>query len=251
MTRRICSMALALLLLAWTIPQAAAASGPFAPVRTYEDQFTDVSPADWFYENVKALYELGLTNGQGAADRFAPGDNLTLAEAVTLSARLRSLYEYGDSEEGPGLYAGGSWYEPYAAYLKALGVIGTEFDGAWQREATRAEMAHLLANALPQSLFEDINGEAVTVGYASRNYILDVNDYTPYREDILALYRWGILSGMDRTGSFHPDEAIERSQVAAMATRLVDEDLRVRLDWDLSLSYSRVGTTLESLVDSD
>lgn len=251
MTRRICSMALALLLLAWTIPQAAAASGPFAPVRTYEDQFTDVSPADWFYENVKALYELGLTNGQGAADRFAPGDNMTLAEAVTLSARLRSLYEYGDSEEGPGLYAGDSWYEPYAAYLKALGVIGTEFDGAWQREATRAEMAHLLANALPQSLFEDINGEAVTVGYASRNYILDVNDYTPYREDILALYRWGILSGMDRTGSFHPDEAIERSQVAAMVTRLVDEDLRVRLDWDLSLAYSRVGTTLESLVDSD
>ena len=109
MTRRICSMALALLLLAWTIPQAAAASGPFAPVRTYEDQFTDVSPADWFYENVKALYELGLTNGQGAADRFAPGDNMTLAEAVTLSARLRSLYEYGDSEEGPGLYAGDSW----------------------------------------------------------------------------------------------------------------------------------------------
>ena len=44
MTRRICSMALALLLLAWTIPQAAAGSGPFAPVRTYEDQFTDVSP---------------------------------------------------------------------------------------------------------------------------------------------------------------------------------------------------------------
>ena len=31
----------------------------------------------------------------------------------------------------------------------------------------------------------------------------------------------------------------------------MDEDLRVRLDWDLSLSYSRVGTTLESLVDSD
>ena len=38
---------------------------------------------------------------------------MTLAEAVTLSARLRSLYEYGDSEEGPGLYAGDSWYEPY------------------------------------------------------------------------------------------------------------------------------------------
>ena len=73
MTRRICSMALALLLLAWTIPQAAAGSGPFAPVRTYEDQFTDVSPADWFYENVKALYELGLTNGQGRRTASPPG----------------------------------------------------------------------------------------------------------------------------------------------------------------------------------
>ena len=250
MTRRICSLALAVLLLAGAAPRAAAADGRFAPVRTYQDQFTDVSPGDWFYENVKALYELGLTNGQDAPDRFAPEDNMTLAEAVTLSARLRSLYEYGDSEYGPGLYDGTAWYEPYAAYLKALGVISTEFDGAWRREATRAETAHLLARVLPQSLFDSINADMVAVGYASRNYILDVNDYTPYRDDILSLYRWGILSGMDRTGSFHPDETIQRGQVAAMITRLVDEDLRVRLDWDLSLAYSKAGTTLESLVDS-
>lgn len=254
MKRRICSLLLALLLLAGTIPPAVAEdAASFSPTRTYQGQFADVSPGEWYYDNVKALYEFGLTNGQGSADRFAPADNMTLAEALTLSARLRSLYDYGDSETGPAMYlsAGGAWYAPYVAYLQALHVIDAEFDGSYGQEATRAQMAHILANTLPQSLFANINADAVAVGYASRSYIKDVTDYTPYRQDILKLYRWGILSGMDRTGSFHPNESIQRSQVAAMVTRLMDSELRIALDWDLSLVYTKAGTRMEDLVSSD
>lgn len=63
-------------------------------------------------------------------------------------------------------------------------------------------------------------------------------DYTPYQRDILLLYKWGILSGMDHSGSFLPDEPIQRCQVAAMVTRLAYEHLRITLNWDLSLAYS-------------
>lgn len=253
MKRRLSALALSLLLLSALAPSATAAGNhAFVPVRSYAEEFTDMDSSDWFYSNVQALYELGLTNGQGDAHTFAPGDDITLAEAVTLAARLRSLYEYGESETGPAMYgSGGAWYRPYADYLKSLGGIGEEFEGSYESAATRAQTAHILAGALPHSLFADINGDAVAVGYASHSYIRDVTDYTPYQRDILLLYKWGILSGMDHSGSFLPDEPIQRCQVAAMVTRLAYEHLRITLNWDLSLAYSCSDATWEGLVTSD
>lgn len=252
MKHRISAFALALLLLMCAVPAAHAAEEPLvAPVRSYSGQFSDVAEDAWYYDAVASLYALGLTNGQEDGSRFAPEDEITVAEALTMAARLRSLYEYGDAEAGPAMYGGSPWYAPYVAYLQSRRAIAREFDDLFAQSATRAQTAHILANALPQTLFTDINGDAVAVGYASHRYIRDVNDYTPYRQDILTLYRWGILSGMDRTGSFLPDERIQRSQVAAMVTRLADSKLRIRLDWDVSLNNSRAGTTLKSLVDSD
>ena len=253
MTRRILPLALSLVLLAAAVPPASAQETGFTPIRSYEDPFEDVRSSDWYYEHVDALYELGLTNGQGANSRFAPEADMTVAEVVTMVGRLRSLYEYGGSETGPALFAAGagSWYEPYAAYLRDRGAIGGEFDGLYEKKISRAQMAHVLARVLPQSLFTEINAQAVAVGYANRNYITDVDDYTPYRDDILLLYRWGILSGTDRTGSFLPDRPIRRGEAAVMVARLVYSDLRLELDWDLSLAYIRAGTTMESLVASD
>ena len=99
--RRIIMLALAAVLVCGVLPSRALASeAGFAPVRTYEGQFSDVSPDSWFYDTVKALYELGLTNGSGSPDRFDPGGDLTVAEVVTMASRLRSLYETGDSESG-------------------------------------------------------------------------------------------------------------------------------------------------------
>lgn len=254
MKQRVFTLVLTALLLAQPLTPSASAGGyfPFTPVRSYEEQFSDVSGTAWYYENVKALYELGLTNGQGSETRFAPEGDMTVAEALTVAARLRSLYEYGNSETGPRMYEGGeTWYRPYVDYLQSLGVIGQEFDGKCGAAATRAQMAHILANALPRSLFVPLNGDIVSTAYFSREYITDVTAGTPFRQDILTLYEWGILSGLDRTGSFHPQETIPRCQAAAMVTRLVYEDLRIRLDWSCGPAYSLDGITMADLVYSD
>ena len=252
MKRRILSLLLAAVLTAAALPGTGLAAGWDAvPTRTYQGQFTDVAPTDWYYENVAALYALGLTDGQGSGDTFAPAANITLAEAVTMAARLRSLYASWDPEAGPSAFSqGDNWYEPYVAYAKTMGIIGGEFDGLYDQGATRAQVAHILAHALPESLMDPINEKAVTVGYASRRYISDVDEYTPYQGDILSLYRWGILSGADATGSFLPEAAIRRSEIAAMLTRLADSSLRITLDWDLALAYSKTGTDLKDLVTS-
>lgn len=254
MKRRILPLILAGVLLLCILPQAgsAAEAEHLTPTRTYQGQFTDIQPSHWYYDNVTTLYELGLTNGQGSADRFAPAAEVSVGEALAMAARLRSLYEHGDSEKGPEAYAdtSASWYVPYAEYLQSMDIIGKEFDGLYTQPATRAQVAHILARTLPDSFLSPINDKAVTVGYASRRYIQDVDEYTPYQQDILTLYRWGILSGMDSKGSFFPNDTIQRCQVAAMITRLVSPDLRISLDWDASTLYSKEGTTLESLVSS-
>ena len=251
MKRYLLPLVLAGLLLAGAPAALAAAGDAFSPVRTYEGQFTDVGAGDWYYSNVKALYELGLTNGQGGADRFAPQGDLSVAEILTMAARLRSLYETGDCEAGPGESAGGQWYEPYVSYLQGLQVIGDEFEGAYGRPAARAEMAYVLARTLPEELFDPINQDIVAAGYERGLYITDVTGSTPYQQEILLLYEWGILDGADRTGSFCPNENIPRCQAAAMVTRLAYGSLRIRLDWELPPAYSKRGTAMADLVDSD
>lgn len=222
----------------------------FPATATYQNQFTDVTSSDWFYSHVATLYSLGLTNGKDNPSTFAPESDMTVAEIVTMAARLRSLYEYGAAESGAAQYRTDAsvWYAPYVSYLQSGSVITTEFDGRWNETATRAEMAHILANTLPADLFPSLNADSVATGYAARKYITDVTEYTAYQSDILTLYRWGILGGTDETGSFCPDAAIRRSEVAAMMTRLVDSDLRITLAWNTAAPEL---LSLADLVPSD
>lgn len=245
------ALAAALLLGAFSTPAQAQEAEGFTPIRAYTEQFADVSASAWYYDAVKALYELGLTNGKGAEDRFDPDGDLTVAEVVAMAARLRSLYETGDSEAGPAAWSGGAWYLPYASYLRERGALGNELEGAYDRPATRAEMAHVLAGALPRSFLEPVNRKAVSEGHAGGQYIRDVTGDTPYQADILLLYEWGVAGGADQTGSFLPGENISRCQAAAMVARLAYSGLRLTLDWVIVPAYSSQGVTMADLVKSD
>lgn len=244
MRRRFASLLLTLALLAASCPAGAAAPASAG-------RFADVAADAWYYDYVDSLCRLGLLQGQGAEDRFDPDGQVTVAQAVTLAARLRSLLDWGDGEAGPRQYGGGLWYQPYLSYLQTLGALGDELEGEYDQPATRAQTAHILAAAMYEREPEERNARAVTVGYASRRRITDVTDNTPYRDDILLLYRWGILSGTDGTGSFLPQATLRRSELSAMAARLADPALRLSLEWDHLADSSREGATLEGLICSD
>lgn len=251
MKRRIHTLILTAALLLALLPVRAYAWSSFAPVEAYAGQFADVKASDWFYEDVKTLYELGLARGKG--DLFDPNGELTVAEVIAMASRLRSLYETGGSESGHDEYdiGVGAWYVPYLRHLIAKGAIGEELNGAYDRPATRAEAAHVMANALPEELFDPVNRETVAAGRVSGQYLQDVGEDTPYWEDILLLYDWGIARGAGAGGSFQPSETISRCQAAAMVVRLAYGERRLTLDWEIRPSYSREGTTLSDLVSSD
>ena len=242
-------LALCLLL---TVPALAAENsmGNFVRSKTYGQQFSDLTADSVFYHNVSALYEYGLSVGKPDGT-FGLKDSLTVGQAVIFAGRIRSLYRTGDPELGPAAYRteGQAVAAPYLLYLQAEGILGTELDGQLTSAATRAQMAHVLANLLPSEALPAVNEELVSEGYATRRFITDVTEYTPYQQDILTLYRTGVCAGVDAYGTFLPDSAITRGAAAAMLTRLADPALRLMPDWDLSYAYSAKGSTLASLVE--
>lgn len=212
MKRQFPALLLALSLLL-SIPAQAAQTDGFQRIRTYDGAFSDLTPDSVFYDNAVALYEYGLTNGKSDGT-FGPGDSITLGQAVIFAGRIRGLYQTGDAEAAlayrhettPGALA-------YLRYLQAEGALEADFVGDYMdfyEPASRAQVAHVLAKVLPEEALPSINSEKVAMGYTSRRFITDVDEYTPYYQDILDLYRKGVAGGSGAAGDFRPEEPITR-----------------------------------------
>ncbi len=222
----------------------------FTPLRAYEGEFSDVSEDGWYAPAVVSAYEYGLLNGRGEG-RFAPQESITIAELLTIAARLRCIYQTGsdalpetESEDGA------PWYAPYVAYLKSEKLLDNSFEGFYLLPASRAQMAGIFAFALPEEWYEDINAALVTSGVASGEFIADVTEKTPYRSEILLMYRRGLLSGMDEKGSFYPERSVSRAEIAALLTRVVEPEARLTLDWTVAPYRSAAGKTLAGLISA-
>jgi len=248
--KQLLALALALALLPAPALAAGGSADNFVRSKTYTGQFSDVAEGSVFHDNIAALYEYGVTVGKGGG-LFGPADPVSVGQAVIFAARIRSLYDTGGTETGPAAFQqeGMAAYEPYLLYLQSLGVLGNELDGGYPHAAPRKTAAHILARALPEGALPDVNGDLVAAALASGRYITDVGEGAQYREDILALYRWGILQGSGAAGDFLPEENISRGALAAMLTRIMDPSLRVVPAWDINLGTAGGGdATWGSLV---
>lgn len=252
LTALLLALSLTLALPVLTSPALAASDSMdnFVRVHAYAGQFSDLTTASVFYDNVAALYEYGLSLGK-ADGTYGVGDLMTVGQAVIFAGRIRSLYRTGDPEAGPAAYRSGGEPTalPYLLYLQAEGVLDTALDGQLAEAATRAQMAHVLAGVLPEEALPPVHDALVAEGFATRRFIPDVTEDTPYYQDILALYRKGVSVGGDGRGSFLPEACITRGAAAAMLTRIVDPSLRAAPQWDLSEAYTARGTTLADLVE--
>ena len=221
----------------------------FSPTRTYEGGFSDVKESDWFSSSVISAYEYGLLNGRGSG-RFAPQENISIAELLTIAARAHAIYADGSDAAITAAGAGVEWYQPYVDYLKEQQLLDTSFEGFYLLPASRAQMAGIFAFALPEEWYEERNADIVSAGCASGAFITDVTEKTPYRSEILLMYRRGLLAGMDKKGSFYPDRSVSRAEIAALLTRVVEPETRLTLEWSVPPYRSVANATLSGLIDA-
>ena len=188
-------------------------AGMLLPAAAYTwNPFYDISPSDWYYDDVINAVQSGLVNGK-TETLFCPDEYLTYAEAVKLAACLNQLWWDGAVT----LENGQPWYQPYADYCFDTGIIYDAYD--WEDFATRGRFLALFAGALPASALSGIN----TIPDES---IPDVSLYDPDGWSIYTLYRAGIVQG-DKTHACRPWDYIKRSEVAAILTRMMDPSSRL------------------------
>lgn len=219
MKKRLFCVALVLSLMAglcsaaYAAPTAAGLSN-FKKVETYvEGQFPDVSGKDWFAANVKSSVELGLFKGTDIG--FEPDGSITLAQTVTVAARIHSTYQNGSAN----FVQGTPWYQVYVDYAVETGIIKTGEYSDFNAFATRAQFAEIFSASVPESVLNPVN--AIPVGS-----IHDLPANTDYAEAVYRLYNAGVLTGSDSYGTFHADTGIKRSEAATIATRIVNPSLR-------------------------
>ena len=88
----------------------------------YEYRYSDVSPDDWFYEDVYRATKHELFEGVGG-DKFKPGNTLTRAQFVTVLGRISGADVSTLTNTQFEDVGSGSWYEQYVAWGYQNGVI--------------------------------------------------------------------------------------------------------------------------------
>lgn len=132
-----------------------AGAADFAKSNTYTTgMFTDVSESEWYASSVASSYELGFM--KGTADTvFEPNGNMTVAEAITIAARVHDAYNAKGTQFGTG---SANWYDDYVAYAVTNGIIEEgQFDD-YNRPVKRWEMAVIFSKSVPESFLEARNG---------------------------------------------------------------------------------------------
>ena len=179
--------------------------------------YRDVKKKDWFYPYVRSVAGMGLMVGN-SANTFNPGGEVTLAETVTIAARLHSIYYTGTEN----FKQGKVWYQVYLDYAEDAGITVPAVSG-YNRKATRAEFAQVIASAFPAEALEPINELSDTA-------VPDVALSMSFGEAVYTLYRAGILMGNDEAGTFSPYSTVKRSEVAAIVSRVAIAEDRIRLE---------------------
>ena len=189
-------------------------SGAFAPTRTYEDQFADVTKDKWFYEYVKLAYEYALANGTSKT-AFSPDNKFTVAQALTAAANIHTAY-YGKSVRAAA--SGEQWFVPYVEYCVSNGIITEGQFKDFGKNITRGEMATVFANILPDSEYA-----ATRSGVPS-----DVAQTSSAYAAVKKLYEAGVVGGDAGTGNFRPDDEIVRSEACVIFTRIAAPSKRIK-----------------------
>ena len=170
-----------------------------------EEQFSDVSPDDWFYDNVMDAAANGYVSGMGDGT-FNPKGATTRAQFASMIAKAMG---YDDSLAGETRFKdvpADQWYAGAITYCFDNDIISGYDDGTFQpdKTITRQEAASILKNAfnLTGNSGEKFPDDSAIAGWA--------------KENVYAVKHSGLMKGDADTGNFRPTSTIIRAEAASI-----------------------------------
>ena len=179
--------------------------------------FVDVPTSAWYYDSVKSAWENDLINGVTNSE-FRPDENMTVAQAIKLSAALHQLNHRGRVSLKNG---SPDWYSTYVDYAIENGLIESAYG-----KYTAAQMNSTVTRAEFVHIFHAAAKDLRVINAVADNAIPDVKTGAAFAAEIYDFYRAGILTGSDVKGTFRPSDSIKRSEVAAILIRMFDSSAR-------------------------
>lgn len=183
--------------------------------------FLDADESAWYGSQqqgvIKSVVQLGIMNGY-TDGTFHPIGNITLSEAIKMAAVVHATcnnqrISFSASDDG-------KWYDAYLNYCVKNRIVSSGEYSSLDAYATRAQIAHIFAKA---------TSDFAVVNDIDYDYIPDVSERSEYADEILALYRAGILTGDERTRAFRPSDTITRAEVAAIISRVALPTTRIKI----------------------
>ena len=170
-----------------------------------EERFSDVSPDDWFYDNVMGAAANGYISGMGDGT-FNPKGATTRAQFASMIAKAMG---YDDSLAGETRFKdvpADQWYAGAITYCFDNDIISGYDDGTFQpdKTITRQEAASILKNAfnLTGNSGEKFPDDSAIAGWA--------------KENVYAVKHSGLMKGDADTGNFRPTSTIIRAEAASI-----------------------------------
>ena len=190
------------------------------PSTGFENPFTDVSESDWFFNDVKFVYQNGLMNGTSATT-FSPEGTTSRGMIVTILWRMAGSPDMEDKIWGyPFADVDATAYYGTAVYWARLNGIAGGYDDATfgpNDPITREQMAVMMYRYAQYMGYDTTQG-----GMAIREYA----DYGQVSSYALEAMDWanatGIVTGTSES-TLSPQGQATRAQAAAMFTRFCEQ----------------------------
>jgi hypothetical protein len=175
------------------------------------DQFTDVRPGDWFYENVMRAVELGIAKGKGNGI-FDPYGNITRRDFAIMLAQAMGQSNDGEAVSPFPDVADDDYGVVSIAFLYDKGITVGDNEGNFNPDAniTRQEVAIFMAKAFGAT------------GTTSETFTDDAKIASWAKSFVYAAKAAGLMNG-DANGAFRPTSTLTRAEAASVMVNAVDK----------------------------
>ena len=178
-------------------------------------RFDDVSRSDWFYDDVRYVYENGIMDGTGAY-RFAPNAQLTRAMIVTILYRMDGSPAMSGASDFKDVDSN-KWFAKAVAWAAANGIVNGYGSGRFgpNDPVTREQLAAILYR---YTAYRNASTASNGDNLASFRDLGTVSGYA------LESMNWAVGAGLLKgaNGKLDPKANATRAQVAAIIHRYLE-----------------------------